>query len=61
MTPCEEVAAVWTVPSAASPGCILGDNGSGGFGANKRKGNVSCMNPSMLRQGGKLGATSCFV
>ena len=41
-----------------------GGNESGGFGANKRKGdvgNVSCMNPSMLRQCGKLGAISCFV
>ena len=61
MTPCVEVVAVWTVPGAVSPGCILaeprkgdkltpGGNESGGFGANKRKGNVgyiSCINPSM--------------
>ena len=51
MTPCIEVVAVWTVPSALNPGCILaetrkgdklttGGNESGGFGANKRKGNV---------------------
>ena len=41
-----------------------GGNESGGFGANKRKGNVvnvSCMNPSMLRRYGKLGAILCFV
>ena len=75
VTPCVEVVAVWTVPGAVSPGCILaehrkgdtltpGGNESGGFGAKKRKGNVgnfSCMNPSMLRQCGKIGAISCFV
>ena len=49
VTPCVEVATVWTVPGAVSPGCILaeprkgdkltpGGNESGGFGANKRKG-----------------------
>ena len=75
VTPCVEVVAVWTVPGAVSPGCILaeprkgdkltpGGNESGRFGANTRKGNVgnvSCMNPSMLRRCGKLGAISCFV
>ena len=74
VTPCVEVVAV-EVGSAVSPGCILaepwkgdkltpGGNESGGFGANKRNGNVgnvSCMNPSMLRQCGKSGAISCFV
>ena len=75
LTPCVGVVIVWTVPGAVSPGCILakprkgdklslGCHESVGFGANKRKGNVgnvSCMNPSMLRQCGKLGAISCFV
>ena len=75
VTPCVEVVAVWTVPGAVSPVCILaeprkgdkltpGGNESGGFGANKRKGNVgnvSCMNPSMLRQCGKSGAILRFV
>ena len=69
MTPCVEAAAVWTVPGAVSPGCILaeprqgdkltpGGNESGGFGASKRQGNVgivSCVKPSMLRRCGKLG------
>ena len=51
VTPCVEVVAVWTVPGAMSPGCILaeprkgdkltpGGNESGGFGANKRNDNV---------------------
>ena len=74
VTPCVEVMAVWTVPGPVSLGCTLrswkgdkltsGGNESGGFGANKRKGkvgNVSCMNPSMLRRCGKLGAILCFV
>ena len=36
-----------------------GGNELGGFGANKRKGNVgnvSCINPNMLRRCGKLRA-----
>ena len=52
MTPCVKVVAVWTVPGAVSPGCILAEprkgdkltpegNESGGFGANKRKGNAT--------------------
>ena len=75
VTPYVEAMTVWTVPGAASPRCILaeprkgdkltpGGNESGGFGANKRTGNVgnvSCVNPGMLRQCGKLGAISCFV
>ena len=75
MTPCIEVAAMWTVPGAVSSGCILaeprtgdnltpGGNESGRFGMIKRKGNVgnaSCMSPSMLRRCGKLGVLSRFV
>ena len=70
VTPCIEVVAVGTVQGVYlwSPGRAIkltpGGNESGGFGANKRKGNVgnvSYMNPSMLRRCGKLGATSCLV
>ena len=70
-----EVAVAWTVLGAVSPRCILaeprkgdkltpGGKESGGFGANKGKGNVgnvSCMNPSMVRRYGKLGTILCFV
>ena len=61
MTNCVEVVAVWTVPGAMSPGCIIAEprkddkltpgGNESGFGANKRKGNVgnvSCLNPSKL-------------
>ena len=71
MTPCVEVVAVWTVPGAVSPGCILteprkgdkltpGCHESVGFGANKRKGNVgnvSCMNQACYTP---FAGTGCF-
>ena len=73
--PSVEEVAMWIVPGAVSPRCILkeprkgdkltpGGNEWGRFGANKRKGNVdnvSCMNPRMLRRCCKIGAISCFV